>query len=90
MMLKLEGECEFYNFFCFHDPCYFGYMVILKSSTKFQTPKLVLKETWIDICFCIEDLGLTFSFVHVKFYVAIGKGSITPYSFVIKKMEIRK
>jgi len=62
-------------------------MAIFKFSTKFQPPKLGLKETWIDICFCIEDLGVTFSFVHVKIYVAMGKGSIPPYSFVTKNWK---
>jgi hypothetical protein len=69
-------------------------MMIFKPSIEFQPPFEPLGNmNWH--FFCIEDLGLTFSFLQVRLYVAMGKvyigwSLIPPYSFATNEMEIRK
>lgn len=53
-------------------------MVILEPSTN---PLLVGLQELILVIY-IEDVGLTFSFVHVRFYIAMGKAYIIKVQFL--------
>jgi hypothetical protein len=59
MVLKLEGEGEFYSSFYFHDPCCFG-CHDFSSFNKIPAPFWGLKKTLIDFFFALKIYNLTY------------------------------